>query len=253
MTIQLPPLSSSRTGPPQKLVRQAREGAHYPETATYDPRKEDTVRSVTSDQLVRRLPTAAYPQKSGSNLSQGPVIYRPHPHQKHTGLLEFRAPSHPLERRGRSGREATAWAGVHRSALGQREATVQARNRTGHHARGGEPCRLLQRVLGGEERPQPSCVQHLRPECPVSEDKGRLDGQREGNRCSKPPKGCSGASSNEEVLSASAPAPTPRPSARTGLWVYEEDKGRRCPESTRQQRTHRVATRVRPQPGFIEP
>lgn len=98
MTIQLPPLSSSRTGPPQKLVRQARERAHYPETATYDPRKEDTVRSVTSDQLVRRLPTVAYPQKSDSNLSQGPVIYRPHPHQKHTGLLEFRAPSHPLER-----------------------------------------------------------------------------------------------------------------------------------------------------------
>lgn len=108
MTIQLPPLNSSRTGPPQKLVRQAREGAHYPETATYDPQKEDTVKSVTSDQLVRRLPTAAYPQKSGSNLSQGPVIYRPHPHQKHTGLLEFRAPSHPLEKRGQSGREATA-------------------------------------------------------------------------------------------------------------------------------------------------
>lgn len=47
MTIQLPPLSSSSTGPPQKLVRQATR-AHYPETAAYGPRKEDATKPVTS-------------------------------------------------------------------------------------------------------------------------------------------------------------------------------------------------------------
>jgi hypothetical protein len=83
-----------------------------------------TPRSRSRRPVGQRLPTAAYPRKSGSNSSQRPVIYRPHPHQKHAGLLEFRAPSRPYppERAGRSsarplpGPERTAT----RSARGRR-------------------------------------------------------------------------------------------------------------------------------------
>lgn len=53
-------------------------------------------RSRSRRPVGRRLPAAAYPQKSGRNPSQGPIIHRPHPHPKHTGLWEFRAPSRPL-------------------------------------------------------------------------------------------------------------------------------------------------------------
>ena len=52
-------------------------------------------RSRSRRPVGRRLPAAAYPQKSGRNPSQGPIIHRPHPHPKHTGLWEFRAPSRP--------------------------------------------------------------------------------------------------------------------------------------------------------------
>jgi hypothetical protein len=89
----LPPLSSSRTGPPQKLVRQAAR----PTT----PRLQHTVlkrrtpRSRSRRPVGRRLPAVAYPRKSSQNLSQGPIIHRPHPHRKRTGLSEFRAPSRP--------------------------------------------------------------------------------------------------------------------------------------------------------------
>lgn len=77
----------------------------------------------------RRLPTVAYPRKSGKNRSQGPVIHRPHPHRKHSGISEFQAGS---PRRGRPqghrlGRNAVL------SAFGQRKATGQVRNRGGHH------------------------------------------------------------------------------------------------------------------------
>jgi hypothetical protein len=57
-------------------------------------------RSRSRQPVGQRLPTAACPRKSGSNSSQRPVIYRPHPHQKHAGLLEFRAPSRPYPQRG---------------------------------------------------------------------------------------------------------------------------------------------------------
>lgn len=87
--IRLPPLSSSRTGPPQKLVRQARKGP---------PPRDCCMRSSKGGHhgaghvdRSRRLPTVAYLQKSGQNGSQGPVIHRPQPHRKHTGLWEFRA------------------------------------------------------------------------------------------------------------------------------------------------------------------
>lgn len=217
MTIQLPPLSSSRTGPPQKLVRQARERAHYPETATYDPRKEDTVRSVTSDQLVRRLPTVAYPQKSDSNLSQGPVIYRPHPHQKHTGLLEFRAPSHPLERgddrdaRPPPGPECTAA----RSARGRRPFKHETVRTTtlveGNHV---GSCRGFWGGRSGHKR-----VVSSTPSRSAQSARTRAGSTARGRETGvpSPPKECSGASSNEEVLSASAPAPPPQPSRGTGL------------------------------------
>jgi len=97
-TIQLPPLSSSRTGPPQKLVRQAVK----PTT----PRLQHAVlkrripRSRSHRPGGRRLPAAAYPRKSGQNLSQGPIIHRPHPHRKRAGLSEFRAPFRPPPQRG---------------------------------------------------------------------------------------------------------------------------------------------------------
>lgn len=35
------------------------------------------------------------PRNLVKNLSQGPIIHRPHPHQKQQRLLEFRAPSNP--------------------------------------------------------------------------------------------------------------------------------------------------------------
>jgi len=104
--IQLPPLSSSRTGPPQKLVRQA--------VRPTTPRLQHAVlkrripRSPSRRPVGRRLRTAAYPQKSGENLSQGPIIHRPHPHREHTGLSEFRAPSRPPPGGRTIQREATA-------------------------------------------------------------------------------------------------------------------------------------------------
>ena len=97
-TIQLPPLSSPKAGPPQKLVRQA--------VRPTTPRLQHTAlerripRSRSRRPVGRRLPAAAYPQKSGENPSQRPIIRRPHPHRKHAGLSEFRAPSRP-PRRGR--------------------------------------------------------------------------------------------------------------------------------------------------------
>ena len=96
--IQLPPLNSSRTGPPQELVRQAAR----PTT----PRLQHAVlkrripRSPSRRPVGRRLRTAAYPQKSGKNLSQGPIIHRPHPHREHAGLSGVSGTFSPTPRGG---------------------------------------------------------------------------------------------------------------------------------------------------------
>lgn len=133
----MPPLNSPSAGPPQKLVRQA--------VRPTTPRLQHTalerrIPPAGSHRPVgQRLPTAACPQKSGSNLSQRPVIYRPQQHQKHTGLLEFQAPSRPPEADNQArGRHLDRNAGpCEMGTFGQRGAAVQARNRTGHHT-GGE-------------------------------------------------------------------------------------------------------------------
>ena len=70
----------------------------------------------------RRLQATACPRKSSKNLSQRPIIHRPHPHQKHTGLLGG-------SERCRYRRGGTTPAGARRSAFGQRLAPVQAGNR----------------------------------------------------------------------------------------------------------------------------
>lgn len=75
------------------MTRSAGFYTHNPEAATCGPQKEDTTRRSRRP-AGRRLPPGVYPQKSGKNLSQGPIIHRPHPHQKRR-LLEFRAPSYP--------------------------------------------------------------------------------------------------------------------------------------------------------------
>ena len=165
----MPPLSSSRTGPPQR-ARSAGLAAHYPETATCGPRKEDTA-GRSHRPVGRRLPAAAYPRKSDVNPSQGPIIYRPHPHPKHAGLWGFLAPSRPPPGGRTAERKATAWAGTHLSAFGQREAAVQARNRTGRHASGRE--------VGRGRRPDvcPSWSAN-----PPGRGGGTLDGQGPGQR-----------------------------------------------------------------------
>ena len=80
----MPPLSSSRTGPPQKLGRQAAK----PTTSRlqHTALERRTPRSRSHRPVGRRLPAAAYPRESGKNPSHGPVIYRPHPHPKHGGF-----------------------------------------------------------------------------------------------------------------------------------------------------------------------
>lgn len=65
MTIQLPPLSSSRTGPPQKLDRQATEGPTTPRLRhTVLERRTPRDRSRRPRERDRRLPAAAYPRTS---------------------------------------------------------------------------------------------------------------------------------------------------------------------------------------------
>jgi hypothetical protein len=61
--IQLPPLSSSKDGPPQKARSEGQ--ALIPETVTCAPQKEDTPGPDHIDRGGRRLPGEAYPQKSG--------------------------------------------------------------------------------------------------------------------------------------------------------------------------------------------
>lgn len=92
-TIQLPPLSSSKTGPPQRLVRQA--------VTPTTPRlqhaalKRRTPPGGHDDQLVDGYRPGLTPRNLVKNLSQGPIIHRPHPHQKQQRLLEFLAPFRP--------------------------------------------------------------------------------------------------------------------------------------------------------------
>ena len=86
-----------RSAPDTRSVGQPRPTTPRLQHAVLERR---TPRSRSRRPVGQRLPTAAYPRKSGSNSSQRPVIYRPHPHQKHAGLLEFRAPSRPHPRRG---------------------------------------------------------------------------------------------------------------------------------------------------------
>jgi hypothetical protein len=81
-----------------ELVRQASK-AHCPETATYGPQKEDAA-GRSHRPVGRRLPAGAYPQKSESNLSQGPIIHRPHPHRKHTGSFGVSGAVSPNPREG---------------------------------------------------------------------------------------------------------------------------------------------------------
>jgi hypothetical protein len=45
------------------------------------------------DQLVDGYRPGLTPRNLVKNLSQGPIIHRPHPHQKRQRLLEFQAPS----------------------------------------------------------------------------------------------------------------------------------------------------------------
>lgn len=64
-------------------------GAEAPvdhETVTCDPQEEDTPTRSRRPAVGRRLPVEAYPRTSSKNLSQRPVIHRPHPHHKHEGL-----------------------------------------------------------------------------------------------------------------------------------------------------------------------
>ena len=93
-TIQLPPLSSSRTGPPQ-MTRSAGCDTHDPETAAYGPQKEDTTGRSRRPRKVDGYPPGLTPRNLVQNLSQGPIIHRPHPHPKQQRLREFLAPSRP--------------------------------------------------------------------------------------------------------------------------------------------------------------
>ena len=49
------------------------------EAVTYTPQEEDTERPLTLN--VQRLATAVSPRKSDENLSQRPIIHRPHPYR----------------------------------------------------------------------------------------------------------------------------------------------------------------------------
>lgn len=136
MAIQLPPLSSSRAGPLQRLGRRATQGAHYHETATYGPQKEDAG-GRSRRPVGRRLPATAYPRKSDVNLSQRPIIYRPHPHPKLAGLWEFRAPSSDHQRPPprKSGGETWTLSDARSPPGPEREELV----RVSCSARGGRP------------------------------------------------------------------------------------------------------------------
>lgn len=118
----------------------------------------------------QRLPTAAYPRKSSKNLSQGPVIHRPHPHRKRTGLSEFRAPSRPPRGGGRSSARPPP--------KPEHAAARSARGRL-PFKHGTVPVTILMvvKVLGGG-RPGPSRAPYR---------KGQLKRPEAG-----PPRGCSG-------------------------------------------------------------
>jgi hypothetical protein len=58
------------------------------------------------DQLVDGYRPGLTPRNLVKNLSQGPIIHRPHPHQKQRRLLEFQAPSNPSSR-GEDGSSGT--------------------------------------------------------------------------------------------------------------------------------------------------
>lgn len=125
-----------------------------------------TPRSRSRQPVGQRLPTAAYPRKSGSNPSQRPVIYRPHPHQKHASLLEFQAPSRPRppERAGRS--SARSLPGPERTATRSARGRRPFKHETVHIT-----TRVVSRFGGKEGRPAVGS----RPECPHVE--GQLDSQ----------------------------------------------------------------------------
>jgi hypothetical protein len=75
--IQLPPLSSPRSGPPQKWVGPG-EGA--PPNCNIHPSRGGRRSPVTSrdPEASQRLLTTAYPQTSDEIFSQRPTIHRPH-------------------------------------------------------------------------------------------------------------------------------------------------------------------------------
>lgn len=83
--IQLPPLSSSRRGPPQQLVRPP-EGR--PRSCDMHPSRGGYQRPVTptKDGYRPRLT----PGNLKKSLSQGPIIHRPHHDRVATGHLGFR-------------------------------------------------------------------------------------------------------------------------------------------------------------------
>jgi hypothetical protein len=92
----LPPLSSSKDGPPQKARSEGQ--ALIPETVTCAPQKEDTPNPITPTRAVDGYRARLTPRNLVKNSSQRPVIHRPHHHPKDSSLWEFRAPTRPPTR-----------------------------------------------------------------------------------------------------------------------------------------------------------
>lgn len=142
---------------------------------------------------------------------------------------------------------------MHHSALGQREATVQARNRTDHHARGGEPCRLLRRSFGGDRSGHNRVVPSAPAGVPSQQGQGPARQPEGGKPVFHAPQGVSGRLVERVLVRI-------RPSSNTST-----APGSRCFGFTRRTRggrarsrpvsrgTHRAAAGPRRRPGFFKP
>jgi hypothetical protein len=71
----------------RRSIRSAPGGTNH-EAVTYTPQEEDTDGRSRQNEF-QRLPTTAYPRKSDQNLSQGPIIHRPHRHRGARGISDF--------------------------------------------------------------------------------------------------------------------------------------------------------------------
>jgi len=74
----------------------------------------------------RRLPTPAYPRKSGQNLSQGPIIHRPHLHRGAGSISDFGQSFTPS---GARVAKATSQAGIVNRPFSHRYMTWQVGGR----------------------------------------------------------------------------------------------------------------------------